>query len=236
MHTVSFSSSRRTWSKSCSFHCRRGLILARETSKSFFFFEVCRQILLLFGETLSSLFKKRSQSCAPGHAFDAPRACVKLFSITVALLCCSLKNVTTDASVCASLSSRFVRCRLNPESPVASRMRIQRVPALACYKVTELRSLLLRLSLLPWLSFLLLLSRVVVMVVVVLVNHCSFLYRVWCRLHVHLPLIVSIRGYCFESDVLCQSMIVPHMYACGLVLARPASDHSFRHVSSVSRG
>ncbi|CAN0223958.1 unnamed protein product [Pylaiella littoralis] len=32
------------------------------------------------------------------------------------------------------MGTRFMRCRLNPESGVASRMRIQRVPALACYK------------------------------------------------------------------------------------------------------
>eukprot|EP00903_Cladosiphon_okamuranus_P017309 g15948.t1 len=43
-------------------------------------------------------------------------------------------DLLLEAKAESYMGTRFVRCRLRPESGVASRMRVQRVPALACYK------------------------------------------------------------------------------------------------------
>lgn len=43
-----------------------------------------------------------------------------------------------DAASFPRLRPRFVRCRVKPGSAMGARMRVQRVPALACYKVKHL--------------------------------------------------------------------------------------------------
>eukprot|EP00752_Nemacystus_decipiens_P015562 g13885.t1 len=43
-------------------------------------------------------------------------------------------DLLLEAKAGSYMGTRFVRCRLSPESAVASRMRVQRVPAVACYK------------------------------------------------------------------------------------------------------